>query len=310
MNFISIIGLFVLLGIAWLISYHRSEIKFRPIIWGISLQFLFALIILRDDKWSFLGMIILGSLLITYMIRKDENPQKSIGYFFVILCISVLLIMLINNLYLLFSNLPLFLFVFVLCISILNYYLNIAPSLQKYFTSFILLNGISLLALNNLYGKNIVEIFSTIWTEVIIRPMINSLMLLYSLFFNNFGLSIIVFTVIIRAATTPLTLRQLKQTKALSSLTPKLKGIQEKYKENKQKLSQETMKLYKNAGVNPVGCLGPLIIQMPIWIGLFQSLRQLLAHTPEAMVSLSEQMYEWVPSNIIPISNHFLWLLT
>jgi len=152
-----------------------------------------------------------------------------------------------------------------------------------------------------------VEIFSTIWTEVIIRPMINSLMLLYSLFFNNFGLSIIVFTVIIRAATTPLTLRQLNQTKALSALTPKLKSLQEKYKENKQKLSQETMKLYKTAGVNPVGCLGPLVIQMPIWIGLFQSLRELLAHTPETMVSLSEKMYEWVPSNIIPISNHFLW---
>ena len=151
------------------------------------------------------------------------------------------------------------------------------------------------------------EIFSTIWTEVIIRPMINSLMLLYSLLFNNFGLSIIVFTVIIRAATTPLTLRQLNQTKALSALTPKLKSVQEKYKENKQKLSQETMKLYKTAGVNPVGCLGPLVIQMPIWIGLFQSLRELLSHTPETMVSLSEKMYGWVPSDIIPISNHFLW---
>ena len=151
------------------------------------------------------------------------------------------------------------------------------------------------------------EIFSTMWTEIIIRPMINSLMLLYSLLFNNFGFSIIVFTIIIRAATTPLTLRQLKQTKALSALTPKLKSIQEKYKEDKQKLSQETMKLYKNAGVNPVGCLGPLVIQMPIWIGLFQALRELLAHTPETMVSLSEKMYGWVPSNIIPISNHFLW---
>ena len=63
MNFISIVGLFVLLGIAWLMSYHRAEIKIRPIIWGICLQLLFALIILRDDKWSFFGMIILGSLL-------------------------------------------------------------------------------------------------------------------------------------------------------------------------------------------------------------------------------------------------------
>ena len=152
------------------------------------------------------------------------------------------------------------------------------------------------------------EIFSTMWTEIIIRPMINSLMIFYSLFFNNFGIAIIVLTIIIRAATTPLTLRQLKQTKALSALTPKLKSIQEKYKEDKQKLSQETMKLYKNAGVNPVGCLGPLVIQMPIWIGLFQALRELLAHTPETMVSLSDKMYGWGPSDIIPISYQFLWL--
>ena len=76
MNFISIFGVFILLGIAWLMSYHRAEIKIRPIIWGISLQFLFALIILRDDKWSFFGMIILGALLITYIMRGDKDIQK------------------------------------------------------------------------------------------------------------------------------------------------------------------------------------------------------------------------------------------
>ncbi|SVB41922.1 uncharacterized protein METZ01_LOCUS194776, partial [marine metagenome] len=153
-------GILVLLGLAWLMSYHKSEIKIRPIIWGLSLQLLFALIILSDDKWSFLGMIILGALLITYMLRGDIEIQKSIGYFFVILCISSIFIFLINQSYLLFINLPLLLFVFITFITTLNYYLKIAPALQKYFTAFILLNGISLLIINNLNGKDIIEIFS------------------------------------------------------------------------------------------------------------------------------------------------------
>jgi CNT family concentrative nucleoside transporter len=186
MNIISIFGVFTLLGIAWLMSYHRAEIKIRPIIWGISLQLLFALIILRDDKWSFFGMIILGALLITYMMRGNEDIQKSIGYFFIILSVSFILILLINNSCLLFANLPLFLFVSVLCITILNYYLNIAPTLQKYFTSFILLNGISLLSLNNLYGKDIIEIFSEKVTSFLALSDWGAKFLFGNLVDNNF----------------------------------------------------------------------------------------------------------------------------
>ena len=78
MNFISILGIFVLLGIAWIISYHRSEVKLRPIIWGIGLQLLFALIILRDDQWSFFGMLIFGSLLTTYIFFNNKDIQQCI----------------------------------------------------------------------------------------------------------------------------------------------------------------------------------------------------------------------------------------
>ncbi len=76
MNYISILGLLVLLGGAWLMSYHRSDVKLRPIIWGISLQLLFALIILREDMGSFIGMCVLGSLIITYIMRGEKEPQK------------------------------------------------------------------------------------------------------------------------------------------------------------------------------------------------------------------------------------------
>ena len=110
------------------------------------------------------------------------------------------------------------------------------------------------------------EIFSDIWNVIFIRPMVNSLILLYIVLGQNFGLSIISFTMIIRLLMFPLSIRQTKQMKAMSVMQPKIKQIQEKFKDDRQKISQETMALYKQQGINPIGCLGPLIIQMPIFI--------------------------------------------
>lgn len=72
MNFISLLGLAALLALAWLLSYHKSRINFKSIIWGLSLQFLFALIILREDYWSFVGLAVLGLLIVTYILQKDD----------------------------------------------------------------------------------------------------------------------------------------------------------------------------------------------------------------------------------------------
>ena len=116
------------------------------------------------------------------------------------------------------------------------------------------------------------EIFSDIWNVIFIRPMVNSLILLYIVLGQNFGLSIISFTMIIRLLMFPLSIRQTKQMKAMSVMQPKIKQIQEKFKDDRQKISQETMALYKQQGINRIGCLGPLIIQMPIFIGLYQAL--------------------------------------
>jgi len=78
MNYISIIGVFVLLGLAWLMSYDKKAIPFRIIFWGIGLQFVLALIILRQDIWSFIGMGILAFLIIVYQFKDKEftNPKK------------------------------------------------------------------------------------------------------------------------------------------------------------------------------------------------------------------------------------------
>ena len=113
------------------------------------------------------------------------------------------------------------------------------------------------------------ELLGIIWETVITKPMINSLVLLYSIFFNNFGISIIVFTCLIRLILFPLTLKQSRQMKAMSALAPKMKMIQAKYPEDKAKQQQEIMKMYREKGMSPLGCLGPMIVQMPIFFGLF-----------------------------------------
>ena len=128
------------------------------------------------------------------------------------------------------------------------------------------------------------ELIGDIWNAAIITPMINSLVLLYSVFFSNFGLSIVIFTVIVRAILIPLTVKQSRQMKAMSALQPKLKELQERYKNDRQRISQETMRMYREHGVNPLGCLGPMFIQFPIWIGLYQALQKTLYSTPETFV--------------------------
>ena len=130
---------------------------------------------------------------------------------------------------------------------------------------------------------------------IIIQPMINSLVLLYTIFFSSFGLAIIAFTLIIRLILVPLTIKQSRQMRAMTGLQPRMKEIQAKYKDDRSRQSQETMKMYKAEGVNPIGCLGPMFVQFPIWIGLFQAIRGTVSSTPESLIGLSQHLYSWVP---------------
>jgi len=155
-----------------------------------------------------------------------------------------------------------------------------------------------------------VEFLGDAWSTIIIQPMVNSLLLLYWVFFSNFGIAIIAFTMLVRLVMVPLTIKQSRQIKAMNGLQPLMKQLQEKYKNDRQRVSQETMKLYKEHGVNPLGCLGPMFIQFPIWIGLFQAIRQTVPNNPETLVELSGNLYSWLPQvhSIIPINSSFLWM--
>jgi len=90
----------------------------------------------------------------------------------------------------------------------------------------------------------------------------------------SWGLSIIALTLTIRIILFPLTYKQFKSMRALQTLAPEMKRLQEKYKDDRQRLNQEMMKFYKEHQVNPFGSCLPLLMQMPVFIGLFYMLRQ------------------------------------
>jgi YidC/Oxa1 family membrane protein insertase len=89
----------------------------------------------------------------------------------------------------------------------------------------------------------------------------------------NYGLSIIVLTVVIRLLLLPLGIKQIKSMQHMQAIQPKLKELQKKHKGNKQKIQEEQMRLYKEAGVNPLGGCLPLLLQFPILIAMYSVLR-------------------------------------
>lgn len=152
------------------------------------------------------------------------------------------------------------------------------------------------------------------WSLVILRPMLNILVVLYWLLGKNFGLSIVVFTALVRVVTAPLTLKQMGSMRATQDLQPKLKELERKYGSDRQRYTQEQMKLYKERGVNPLGGCLPILIQMPIWLGLYQSILRMLGSKPEELIDLYRQLYLSLPlfqriaQEAVPFRSHFLWL--
>jgi YidC/Oxa1 family membrane protein insertase len=109
-------------------------------------------------------------------------------------------------------------------------------------------------------------------------PLTEALTLCYKLTvmmgIPSYGIAIILLTAVIKMLLYPLTVKQVKSMKAAQDLQPQIKALQEKYKDNKEKLQAEIASLYKSSGVNPLaGCL-PLLIQMPILIAIFFAIRE------------------------------------
>jgi YidC/Oxa1 family membrane protein insertase len=139
------------------------------------------------------------------------------------------------------------------------------------------------------------------------QPIINVLVALSHYLFSSFGLTIIALTIIIRGLMYPLTIKQLRSTKAMQALQPKMAELQKKYAKDKNKLAKEQMKLYKESGVSPAGCLVPMLIQMPVWIALYQAIIKVMGTTPENFLGLSGYLYSWpIVYSVLPLNNSFL----
>ena len=109
------------------------------------------------------------------------------------------------------------------------------------------------------------------WSHFIARPLVSLLRLLYGLT-GNYGIAIIVLTVLVKLVFFPLSNKSFKSMSAMKKLQPQMERLREQYKEDRQKLNQEMMELYKRYEVNPLGGCIPMIVQLPVFIGLYQGL--------------------------------------
>lgn len=135
---------------------------------------------------------------------------------------------------------------------------------------------------------------ASLFEVVIVKPIFNLLVLIYGLLpGHNFGLSIIIFTIVVRLLMWPLVKKQLHQAKAMRTLQPELKRIK-KAASNKQQESQMLMELYKERGISPFGSIGTLIVQLIILIGLYSGLNKVVQN-PQAMIDYSYNVLHGLP---------------
>lgn len=135
------------------------------------------------------------------------------------------------------------------------------------------------------------EVFISTFNTILYQPLLNALVFLYQyLPGRDFGIAVIVLTIIIRIILYPLMVKSIKSQKTLSDLQPKIQEIQQKYKEDKEKQAKEMMAIYQKEKINPFGGCLPLLIQLPILIALYRVFWKGLE--PQAMNFL----YSFIPN--------------
>ena len=148
-----------------------------------------------------------------------------------------------------------------------------------------------------------------VW-NLFLSLFVNVLIWIYDIVGHNFGLAIILFTILIRIVTWPLNAQQMKGAAAMQALQndKDWQAIQKKYAKDKEKLAQEQMRVYREKGINPFGSCLPTLIQFPIIIALYQSITRSLANTPLDLLKLSRTISLPNVSDLIPLNSKFLWM--
>jgi len=121
------------------------------------------------------------------------------------------------------------------------------------------------------FGRNLDQAINFGWTDIIAKPLLYVLRF-FDAYLHNYGLSIIILTILVKILFWPLTHKSYKSMKEMQKLQPRMAKLREKYKNDKQKLNQEMMALYKTYKVNPMGGCLPMIIQIPVFFALFRVL--------------------------------------
>ena len=146
--------------------------------------------------------------------------------------------------------------------------------------------------------------------DFIIYPFANLLLLLYEYLGNQTVLAIAALTILIRLLILPLTLSQQRSAQKMQELQPEIEKLREKYGDDQEKLAQEQMKLWRQAGVNPAGGCLPLLIQLPIMIALYRAIIFTVPSTPIQLFQFSGHIFidEWLPSlsGLVPLQSTFL----
>ena len=130
-------------------------------------------------------------------------------------------------------------------------------------------------------------------------------------FTNNFGWAIVIFTILVRLCMLPLTIKQNKSMEAMNKVQPELAKLQKKYANDKEKLNEETMKLYQKYKVNPAGGCLPLLIQMPILFAIYGVIQNPIAYvlklkpSVEVLTALCQRPSDTQLEVVCFVSNHF-----
>ena len=147
--------------------------------------------------------------------------------------------------------------------------------------------------------------------SVVIDFIVNLLIFIYTFVGENFGIAIILLTVIIRLLTWPLNAQQMKGAKAMQEFQSDKEWLatQKKYEKDPEKKNQEMMRLYRERGINPFGTCLPTLVQFPILFALIPSITYAIGSTPLSILKLSNSLYAFQNvAALVPLNSKFLWI--
>lgn len=149
---------------------------------------------------------------------------------------------------------------------------------------------------------------SEIWNGL--QALLGNILSFFYDLLPNYGVAIIGLTIVVNLLVFPLTLKQVRSTRAMQEIQPEMERIRREYKGDQETMNQKVMELYRERGVSPFGCVLPLLVQMPVWFALFQVLRNpanslpsdsrlLEAATSEGTLSFLTMDLDLAPSEVV-----------